>query len=124
MSTLATLTHQTLPPTAGQDSFDFSPILLTQQYTQPIRSSVIHHSIEGMFSIRKGQWKYIEGQGSGGWSLDESPTRALSAQLYDMETDPGETRNIIREKPAIAQELKTLLEKQKKDGYTRKGASR
>lgn len=123
LGTLATLTQQQLPTDAGQDSFDFSPILLANNYTQPTRPSLIHHSIEGMFSIRQGKWKYIEGQGSGGWSKDESATKNLPAQLYDMQADPGETRNIVQQNPTIARKLKALLVKQKKDGYTRKGAT-
>lgn len=122
MGTLATLTRQKLPADAGQDSFDFSPILLAKNYTKPIRSSLIHHSIDGMFSLRQGKWKYVAGKGSGGWSNDESTTKDLPAQLYDMEADPSETRNVIGENPAIAQRLKTLLEEQKMAGYTRKGA--
>ena len=122
MSTLATLTRQKLPANAAQDSFDFSPILLANNYTKPTRPSLIHHSIEGMFSIRQGPWKYIEGKGSGGWSKDESATQDLSAQLYNMETDPGETRNVVQQNPALAQRLKTVLEKQQMAGYTRKGA--
>ncbi|WP_373331413.1 sulfatase family protein [Salmonirosea aquatica] len=123
MATLASLTQQKLPADAGQDSFDFSPILLHEKYPTPIRNSLIHHSIEGMFSIRQGKWKYVAGQGSGGWSKDESATKDLPEQLYDLEADPGETRNVIQANPAIAQQLKALLEKQKKQGYTRKGAS-
>lgn len=123
MGTLATLTRQKLPTDAGQDSFDFSPVLLTANYVKPTRSSVIHHSIEGMFSIRQGKWKYVAGQGSGGWSEDESATKELLAQLYDMKADPAETRNVVQQNPTVAQDLKALLDKQIKDGYTRKGAT-
>lgn len=122
MGTLATLTHQKLPANAGQDSFDFSPILRARNYTKPTRPNVIHHSIEGMFSIRQGTWKYVAGKGSGGWSKVESATKDLPAQLYAIDSDPGETQNVIVANPVIAQKLKTLLEQQHIAGYTRKGA--
>jgi arylsulfatase A len=119
MATLATLTGQTLPANAGQDSFDFSPVLTRPGYTKAIRPSVIHHSIAGMFSIRQGDWKYIEGQGSGGWSTDQSATKALPAQLYNLKKDLGETQNLLEKEPARANELRTLLARQIREGYTR-----
>ncbi|WP_373511392.1 arylsulfatase [Persicitalea sp.] len=124
MATLAAITQQKLPANAAQDSYDFSPVLATSNYTKPIRPSLIHHSISGMFSIRKGKWKYVEGSGSGGWSKDESPTKNLSAQLYDMENDPAETRNLLKQNPKIATELKVLLTQQREAGYTRPGAKK
>ncbi len=35
---------------------------------QPIREALVHHSGDGMFSIRQGQWKLVLGLGSGGFS--------------------------------------------------------
>jgi arylsulfatase A-like enzyme len=77
-----------------------------------------------MFSIRQGNWKYIEGQGSGGWSTDESTTKELTSQLYDLEADPSETINLIKQKPKLANELKERLVRQQELGYTRAGAIR
>ncbi len=124
MATFATITSQKLPADAAQDSFDFSPILRNPNYTQPTRPSLIHHSISGMFSIRRGQWKYVEGSGSGGWSKDDSPTKEWTAQLYDLDKDPGETRNLLKAEPEVAKELSELLVRQRTDGYTRPGAKR
>lgn len=124
MATFATITGQKLPVNAAQDSFDFSPVLAHLDYAKPIRSSLIHHSISGMFSIRKGPWKYIEGAGSGGWSKDQSATKEWPAQLYDLVNDPAETRNLWKKKPEIAVELKELLAQQRAVGYTRPGAKK
>ncbi|WP_229214948.1 sulfatase family protein [Dyadobacter bucti] len=122
MSTFASLTGRKIPANAGQDSFDFSPVLSKSGSGKPVRQSIIHHSINGMFAIRKGRWKYVEGQGSGGWSRDESATKELTAQLYDIENDPRETQNLVQQKPEIARELKTLLLAQQDSGFTREGA--
>ncbi len=124
MATFAQLLNRELPQDAAQDSFDFSPVLLTRDYTKSIRPSIIHHSISCMFSIRQGNWKYIEGQGSGGWSTDESTTKELTSQLYDLEADPSETINLIKQKPKLANELKERLVRQQELGYTRAGAIR
>lgn len=121
MATFAALTSQELPKNAGQDSFDFSGILTGKSKKAP-RESTIHHSISGMFAIRSGNWKYVDGQGSGGWSKDESPTAGLTAQLYDMDKDPAESRNVVKEFPEVAKRLKAELDAQKAAGYTRPGA--
>jgi hypothetical protein len=41
------------------------------------------------------------------------------AQLYDLATDPGETKNLVLEKPKVAEEMTALLEQAKKSGRTR-----
>ena len=73
---------------------------------------IVHHSIDGMFAIRKGQWKLIEGRGSGGWSSKGDPND-LPGQLYDMKEDPYETNNLFDRKPHIVKKLTTLLEFEK-----------
>ena len=123
-ATFATITHQKLPANAAQDSFDFSPVLYHSGYTKSVRPSLIHHSISGMFSIRRGQWKYVEGSGSGGWSKDESVTKEWPAQLYNLANDPAETRNLLEAEPKIAAELKELLVRQRSVGFTRPGAQK
>ena len=37
----------------------------------PSRKTMINHSIEGMFAVRQGEWKFIDGRGPGGWSYKE-----------------------------------------------------
>lgn len=118
MATLAPLTGQKLDSHAGQDSFSFASILRNNAGKKPVRHSIIHHSIDGMFAIRKGKWKFIDGKGSGGWS-SKGDANDPAGQLYDMEADPTETSNLFTQQPAIVKELKTLLEKQKVQGYSR-----
>jgi arylsulfatase A len=121
MATFAAITSQKIPRNAGQDSFDFSKVL-TGTSTQAPRQSTIHHSIQGMFAIRNGQWKFVDGQGSGGWSKDESSTAELKSQLYDINADPTESKNVVEQYPEIARKLKAELDHQNKVGYTRVGA--
>ncbi|MDC2888779.1 hypothetical protein [Psychrosphaera algicola] len=52
---------------AATDSFDFSQVLLGQS-DKFDRAPMIHHSIKGRFAIRVGDWKLVEGKGSGGFS--------------------------------------------------------
>ena len=65
MATCASLTGQRLPHNAAEDSFDISPALFGSSCSKPVRPATIHHSVSGMFAIRKGDWKLIEGLGDG-----------------------------------------------------------
>ena len=115
MATFAGLTNQQLPDEAGPDSYNFWPLINgTKKLSRP---SIIHHSNDGMFAIRKGKWKFIDGVGSGGWSLKDSLDIA-PGQLYDMEKDERETTNLYNTYPEIVKEMKAILEQQKLQGYS------
>ena len=103
-----------MPGNAGEDSVSILPALLgTAQ--GPLREAVVHHSINGSFAIRQGPWKLELCPGSGGWSVPRpgSPAeRGLPpVQLYDLQTDIGETTNVQDQHPEIVQRLTALLEK-------------
>lgn len=115
MATIAGLTHQQLPDGAGPDSYNLWPLI--DGSGKEVRPSIIHHSNEGMFAIRKGKWKFIDGNGSGGWSPNKRDDNA-PGQLYDMENDERETTNVYDRYPEIVKELKELLELQKRQGFS------
>lgn len=115
MATFAGLTHQPLPDGAGPDSYNVWPLI--NGSGKVARPSIIHHSNEGMFAIRKGKWKFIDGNGSGGWSPNKRDDNA-AGQLYDMENDESETTNVYDKYPEVVKELKELLELQKRQGFS------
>lgn len=96
---------------APRGSCEDSVSFLAALSGQPIRSTragVIHHSISGHFAYRKDHWKLILARGSGGWSSpkeNEVGPNAPPAQLYDLETDPGEQTNLYQQQPEIARQL-------------------
>jgi arylsulfatase A-like enzyme len=108
MATAAALTNATLPPNAGPDSYSIAPWLRGEKPASPTHPFIIHHSIDGLFAVRRGQWKFIDGPGSGGWS--KGATNSAERQLYSLATDPGETHNVINSESAIAAELSALLQ--------------
>jgi arylsulfatase A len=86
---------------------------------------VIHHSISGHFAYRQGPWKLLLAKASGGWtSPKENQAKAGSppAQLYNMETDVGERKNLYLEKPEVARKLLSLLREDIQRGRSTKGA--
>jgi len=95
----------------GEDSESFLPILLGQ--IQGPRSPVIHHSAQGMFAIREGDWKLIEGLGSGGFtkpSVIEPEEGGPVGQLYNLAEDPSETTNLYQERPDVVERLTLELD--------------
>ena len=118
---IAAIIDADLPDSAAEDSYSMLPALLGQD-RDPIRQYVLQQGFGGAryLAIRRGQWKYLAHQGSGGnryeshrllkkyWLPDTAPD--APAQLYDLEKDPGETKNLYFEHPTIVAELKSLLQ--------------
>jgi arylsulfatase A-like enzyme len=115
-----------IPSAAAVDSFSILPALLDPENAKPIRPFLIHHSINGSFGIRKGDWKLCLCPGSGGWS-DPRPKKARKDlklppfQLFNLAADPGETKNLAGKNPEIAENLARLLANAIKSGRTTPG---
>ena len=91
---------------SGRDSVSLLPVLRGRSGSE--RTSAVHHSARGMFAIRRGDWKLIEGRGSGGFTVPRSIDEP-GGQLYNLAEDPRETRNLYAERPGIVSELRELL---------------
>ena len=126
MATAAQSLGKTLPDNAGEDSVSILPALLGQD-TAPLREAVVHHSINGMFAIRQGNWKLELCPGSGGWAAphdDAARKQGLPAvQLYDMTKDVGEQNNVESTNAEEISRLTKLLEKYVADGRSTPGAA-
>ena len=105
MATLAEIMGDTLPPDAGEDSFSLMALLEGQD--KPVREHAVSASIQGLPAVRLGPWKYIPGKGSGGWWGKDDAAH----QLYQMDEDPGESRNLVAEQPERVKEMAALLER-------------
>ena len=119
-ATFANLVGAELPPPAAgaEDSFNMLPAMLGEQSTGPSRPPIVGHSGWGVFSVRKGPWKWIEGK----YATKKRPKGSgdqFEPQLYHLGDDPGETRNLIKEHPEIATELSALLETWRQQGHSR-----
>ncbi len=114
MATAADIVGVKLPDNAAEDSFSFLPVLLGQS-DKPTRQSVIHHSINGSFALREGDWKLELCAGSGGWS-DPRPgspgEQGLpDTQLYNLKHDIAEKDNLLNKNPEIVTKMTAELEK-------------
>jgi arylsulfatase A len=121
LATLAEVTHRQLGSGEGPDSISFLPQLLGHPArVGESRESLVLQSSRGLFSVRLGQWKYINGLGSGGFSgsgdRSAKPDRS-GQQLYDLQADPGESTNLWRERPEVAKRLKAQLQQTLDEGF-------
>jgi arylsulfatase A-like enzyme len=124
-ATAAEITGVKLPDNAAEDSFSFLPALLGET-GKAARQSIIHHSINGSFAIREGDWKLELCAGSGGWS-DPRPgspgEKGLpNTQLYNLASDIGEKTNLQADKPEIVAKMTAQLEQLVTNGRSTPGA--
>jgi arylsulfatase A len=120
LATLAAVTGAKLPPPAqgAEDSYNVLPALLGEKFGSPIRPALIGHSGWGVFSVRQGPWKWIEGKYAP-LKKPNSEGNEFHPQLYNLAEDPQETRDVLAEHPEIAAKLSTLLETYRHQGYSR-----
>jgi arylsulfatase A-like enzyme len=128
MATCADIVGYSLSDDEGEDSYSLLPLFEQDKLDKPFREATVHHSINGSFAIRKGDWKLIMCPGSGGWSFprpgkDQEVIETLPPiQLYNLKTDPGESLNLQAENVEVSEELKSLLIKYISNGRSTPGA--
>ncbi|MFW6313373.1 MAG: sulfatase family protein [Spirochaetota bacterium] len=107
-ATCAEICNKPLPARAAEDSRSFLPSLRNPDATHTGRTELVHHSARGRFSIREKQWKLIDACDSGGFIEKSwrSPVPGEPAgQLYRLDTDTSETRNLWDTEPEIRERL-------------------
>ena len=139
LATLAAAIHQPLGAADAPDSLN-QLATLTGTPARPVRDRVVlAPNSSKHVAIRSGKWIYISAQGDGGFpgirggpgSVAFSQRKnsditadgkikpdAPSAQLYDLEADPQQTTNVIRENPDVAQRLIAELQQDRANPRT------
>lgn len=110
-ATFKAFLDQGMEPGEGEDSQSFLPLLQGKELKSH-RTSMIHHSSRGVFAIRDGDWKYINGLGSGGFTKPAKvePQRGdPPGQLYNIAKDPSESENLYSENKERVEEMKKSL---------------
>jgi len=122
LATTAEIVGEPLPAKerGAEDSRSFLPALVGAADAKG-REDMIVHSADGVFALRKGRWKWIEGV-----PVDEIKDGARKAhkdqyrsQLYDTVVDPAETKDVSGEHPDVVAELKDLLRRYRDGGFSR-----
>ena len=116
-ATLASIVGQVISADTAPDSLDMSNVLLGKT-SKNLRSSSVLHGIGGL-ALRQGDWKYIPatekvkpgGMGSGANAADPRFAAANIPEplLFNLATDPNETKNVFTSHPKKAAELEKEL---------------
>ena len=119
VASLAALTGQELAPHEGPDSFNQLSTLLGESMAG--RDHLVAHNSAGTLSLIQGPWKYIEPSDRQAYNknTDIELGNDPLPQLYRLDEDPGEQRNVATRHPEIVEELSALLETIKAGGRSR-----
>jgi len=93
LATCAALTNTSVPENEAEDSYNLLPVLLDQEYQSPLRLVTIHHSVSGMFAIRKGDWKLINGIAGGREPESWQKTMASGKNKPEIDSVTGEIQD-------------------------------
>jgi arylsulfatase A-like enzyme len=132
MATLAAVLGVELPADAGVDSVNILPALLGEKRAAPLREATVHHSGQGKFAIRKGDWVLILAptgddngkQGEPDWFRTDRgypAPHADAGELYNLATDPAQKTNRYAAEPDKVKELAALMAKYVSDGRSTPG---
>jgi arylsulfatase A-like enzyme len=122
LATTAELVGTPLPAkdAGAEDSRSFFSVLLGSVDAKG-REDMIIHSADGVFAVRKGRWKWIEGVPVEKIKDGVRKTRKdqFRSQLYDTVADPAETKDVSAEHPEVVAELRDLLRRYRDGGFSR-----
>ncbi len=119
-ATLAEVTGVKLTADMAEDSYSFATVLRGAKKSR--REAAVHHSGNGMFSIRSGDWKLVLGRGSGGFTppaVVKPGPGDPTGELYHLKEDPHEDRNLYSQRPEVVKRLTETL-----NGWREQGRSR
>jgi len=135
LATFMALTGQNVQSLQGKDSTNMLPALLDDP-DKPLRTELVLAPRQPRnLGIRKGKWMYIGAQGSGGFTGSKPNQHAWGgpaaaafagsvnsdiengrikknappAQLYDLECDLAQMKNVYRENPEVVKQMEALL---------------
>jgi len=144
-ATLAALTGYELEPGDAPDSYDMLPVLLGKPDAKGRDHAVLAAFREENLALRKDNWVYIGAQGGGGFSGTEPGDHNLGGppalefagqensdvtdgeirpdapevQLYNLETDLSQRRNVARDHPELVEEMQQMLDDLREKKQTR-----
>lgn len=99
MATFAEILGARLPDNAGEDSFSFLPLLTGTD--RVIRPHAVNTACAGVPSLRDGPWKLV---------LAAGKDRTVPVQLYNLDDDLGETKDLAAAQPERVRAMRAKFE--------------
>jgi arylsulfatase A-like enzyme len=112
MSTAAEIVGNTNSRYQTEDSYSILSVLKGKSKSVDNQPAVVHSSSIGYFAIRIGEWKLIQGLGSGGFTVPKQITPKSGeaiGQLYNIAEDPHEDKNLYDQYPEKVKALTDML---------------
>jgi arylsulfatase A-like enzyme len=107
-ATFADLVGAPLPDNAAEDSWSVLPAFLGKSQGKPLHEALVFQGGNGDLAIRQGRWKYL--------AADREGERG---RLYDLDADPGETRDLAAGNLPVVAGLSALLDRYRSQGFSR-----
>ena len=117
-ATCAELLSADVPFDAAEDSISFLGTMLDSD-AAPLRDHVVAHSTFGEFTLLEGPWKIVYRNASA--NLNESRGKPRIVELYNLDDDIAETKNLAAEEPDIVYHLDRKLRYLVDQGTSREG---
>ncbi len=125
-ATLAAIVGETRldPTTTAPDSYNLLSAFTGARAATPLRPDLILQSASGLYAIRSGPWKWIEGIAATAPGKKKKATEGPKGdqyrpQLFNLADDPAETRNVSADHPEVVQRLSARLREQRERGHSR-----
>lgn len=123
-ASFAALVKTTVPQGQAADSVNVLPALLGQSNAG--RAELVEEA--QVLALRSGQWKLIDRSQRPGEHMRPAPKRYIrqeqeqypvaEVELYDLKSDPYETKNLAGEHPDVVQRLRSELAKLRSQGHS------
>ena len=105
------------------------PLLFHGDATPPTRRFAVHHSLNGKFAVRRGEWVFIDAPSGGDarepdWYREERgySDHDFPGELFNLRDDISERHNRYGEYPEVVGELSELLDQAKEGADPSAGA--
>ncbi len=110
--------------TTAPDSVNVLSAFLGQRSAQPLRRDLILQSANGVYAIRRGPWKWIDGvplapKGKKAPAATGPKADQFRPRLVNLADDPAEAHDVSAAHPEIARELAATLQQHRAQGFSR-----
>lgn len=112
LATIAQITGDGLPDNAGEDSQSFSSVLANGTSNYNRLPLINRGEVPGRYAITEGKWKLL---------LPAAKAKT-KPELYDLQADPAETKNLATTHPEKVQQLQKKITEIVVNGRTTPGA--